>query len=201
MLWIVNVGTSSMLGRFCISITKPMLLVVPYFDDAIFATSSATIFWLLGVCTNSILSNSSVRCFVSLRYFYILSSFASYSSLICLITSFESFWTNRFLALSAFPSLSPVNISLYSTSLLVAENFSWTSYLSTSSLRVVMTTLTPPFYWANEPSVCTIHCSSSFVRLPSSGRVNSAMKSARAYALMAILGWYSMSNWLSSIAY
>ena len=57
-LWIVNVGTSSMLGRFCISITKPILLVVPSSDDAIFATSSATIFWLLGICTNSILLNS-----------------------------------------------------------------------------------------------------------------------------------------------
>ena len=34
-----------------------------------------------------------------------------------------------------------------------------------------------------------------------SRRVNSVMKSARAYALMAVLRWYSMLNWLSSIAY
>ena len=27
------------------------------------------------------------------------------------------------------------------------------------------------------------------------------MKSTKAYALMAVLGWYSMSNWLSSIAH
>ena len=190
-----------MLGRFCISITKPMLLVVPSFDDASFETSFATIFWLLGIYTNSTLLNSWVRCFVSLRYFCILSSFASYSPLICPITSFESFWTNRFLAPSAFPSLSPVSIPSHSTSLLLAGNFSWTPYLSTSPSGVVMTTPTPLFCWADEPSVYTIHCSSSFVRLPSSGRVNSAMKSARACALMAILGCYSMLNWLSSITH
>ena len=57
-LWIVNVRTSSMLGHFYISITKPMLLVVSSSDNAILATSSTTIFWLLGIYTNSILSNS-----------------------------------------------------------------------------------------------------------------------------------------------
>ena len=64
-----------------------------------------------------------------------------------------------------------------------------------------MTTFTSPLFWADEPSVCIVHCSVSLMRLSSSGRVNSAMKSARAYALMAVLGWYSMSNWLSSIAH
>ena len=43
-LWIVNVRTSSMLGRFYISITKPMLLVVSSSNNAILATSSTTIF-------------------------------------------------------------------------------------------------------------------------------------------------------------
>ena len=138
------------------------------------------------------LINSWVRCFVSRRYFYILSSFVSYFSLICPITSFESFWTNRFLTPSAFPSLSPISIPSYLASLLVVENFSWTPYLSTSPSGVVITTLTPPLCWADEPSICTVHRSTLLVRLPSSRRVNSTMKSAKAYALMAILGWYSM---------
>ena len=64
-----------------------------------------------------------------------------------------------------------------------------------------MTTRTPPFFWAVKPSVCIVHRSVSSGRLSSFGRVNSAMKSAKAYALIAVLGWYSMSNWLSSIAH
>ena len=55
-------------------------------------------------------------------------------------------------------------------------------------------TPTPPLFWADEPSVSTIHYFVSLVRLSSSVRVNSTMKSAKACALMAILGWYSMSN-------
>ena len=85
-------------------------------------------FWLLGIYTNSTLSNSWVRCFVNLRYFCILSSFTSYSSFIYTITSLESLWRSRFLALSAFSTLSPISIPPYSASLLVAKNFSWTLY-------------------------------------------------------------------------
>ena len=163
-------------------------------NDAYFMISSTIMFWLLRICTNSTLSNSCVKCFVSLRYFCILSSFDSYSSFICPITSLESLWRSRFLASRAFPTLSPVNIPSYSASLLVAGNFSWTSYLSICLSRVMMTTHTPPFFWAVEPSVCIVHRSVSSGRLSSSGRVNSAMKSAKAYALVAVLGWYSMSN-------
>ena len=159
-------------------------------NDTSFETLSATIFWHLGTCTNSTLSNSWVRCFVSWRYFCILSSFASYSPLICSITSFESFL-----------SLSPVSIPSYSVSLLVAENFSWTPYLSTSPSGVAMTTPTPLLFWADEPSICIVHHSTSLVRLSLSGKVNLVMKSARACALMVVLGWYSMSNWPSSIAH
>ena len=177
------------------------MLDPPSSNDANFETSSATIFWLLGTCTNSTLSNFWVKYFVSLRYFYILSSFTLYSPLICSITNFESFWTNRFLAPSAFSSLSLVNIPSYSASLLVAGNFSWTSYLSTSPSGVVMTTPTLLLFCVDEPSVCIVHHSTSSVRLSSSEKVNSMMKSTKAYALMAVLGWYSMSNWLSSIAH
>ena len=189
-----------MLGCFWTSIVK--LLFNPHsFDDASFEISSATIFWFLRTCTNSTLSNSWVRCLVSLRYFCILSSFASYSPLICSITSFESLWTNRFFTPSVFSSLNPVNMPSYLASLLVAGNFSWTPYLSISLLGAVMTTLTPPLFWANEPSVWIVHCLAPLVRLPLSEKVNSAMKSAKACALMAVLGWYSILNWLSSIAH
>ena len=64
-----------------------------------------------------------------------------------------------------------------------------------------MTTPTPPLFWADESSVCIVHCPTSLVRLSLSGDVNSAMKSAKACALMAVLGWYSMLNWLSSVAH
>ena len=55
-LWIANVETSSMLGHFWISIIEP-ILVAPFSNDATFATLSATMFWLLGICTNSTLLN------------------------------------------------------------------------------------------------------------------------------------------------
>ena len=49
-------------------------------------------------------------------------------------------------------------------------------------------TPTLPLLWANELLVCTVHHSVSFVRLSSSRRVNSTMKSAKACAFMAVLG-------------
>ena len=106
-LWITSVGTSSMLGCFWISTVK-FLLSPHSSNDASFEISLASTFWFLGTCTNSTSSNSRVKCLVSLRYFYILSSFASYSPLIYSTTSFESLWINRFFAPSALPSLNPV---------------------------------------------------------------------------------------------
>ena len=123
MLRIANVEISSMLGRFWTSISEPMP-VDPFSNDASFTISFAVMFSLLGICMNSTLSNSYVKCFVSLRYFCTLSSFTSYSSFICPITSFESLWRRNFLAPSAFLTLSPVNIPLYLASLLVAGKFS-----------------------------------------------------------------------------
>ena len=63
------------------------------------------------------------------------------------------------------------------------------------------TPIPPPPFWADEPSICIVHHFVSSVRPSLTGKVNSAMKFARAYALIAILGWYSMLNWLSLIAY
>jgi len=64
-----------------------------------------------------------------------------------------------------------------------------------------MTTHTPPFFWVDKSSICIVHRSVSLVGLSSSRRVNSVMKSAKAYALMAILRSYLMLNWLSLIAH
>ena len=122
-LWIASVGTSLMLGYFWISIVK-FLLSPPSSDDGSFEISSASTFWFLRTYTNSTSLNSHFKCLVSLRYFYILSSIALYSPLICSTTSFESVWINRFFTPSAFPSLNPVNMPSYLVSLLVAENLS-----------------------------------------------------------------------------
>ena len=189
-----------MLGCFWISTVK-FLLSPPSSNDASFEISLASTFWFLGTCTNSTSSNSRVKCLVSLRYFYILSSFASYSPLIYSTTSFESLWINRFFAPSALPSLNPVNMPSYSASLLVAGNLSWTPYLSISLSGVVITTPPPSIFWADEPLVWIVHRSASLVGLSLSGKVNSAMKSTKACALIAVLGRCSISNWLSSIAY
>ena len=121
--WIVNVEISSMLARFWASISKPMP-IDPSSDDASFAILSAIMFWLLGICTNSTLSNSYVKRFVILMYFSIFFFVASYSSFNYLITSLESLWRSKFLALSAFPTLSPVSTPLHLALLLVAGNFS-----------------------------------------------------------------------------
>ena len=158
-------------------------------------------FWLFGICTNSTLSNSYVKCFINLRYFCILSIFASYSSFIYPITNLESLWRSRFLAPRAFPTLSPVNIPSNSASLLMVKNFRWTLYLIISSSGMMITTPTPPLFWADESSVCIIYRSVLSGRLSSFGRVSLAMKSAKVCILIAVLGWYSMSNWLSSIAH
>ena len=64
-----------------------------------------------------------------------------------------------------------------------------------------MTTSTPLLFWTDELLVWIVHRPALLVSLSLSGDVNSAMKSTRACALMAVLGWYSMSNWLSSISY
>jgi len=66
---------------------------------------------------------------------------------------------------------------------------------------VVMKTPTRPLFWADKPSVYIVHYSVSSIRLSLSRRVNSVMKFAKAYDLMVVLGWYSMSNWLSSISH
>ena len=149
--WIAKVWIYLILGCFRTSIFK-FVLVDPASNDAYFAISAAPIFWILGTCINFTRSNSWARCLVSLRYFCILSSFASYSSFICPTTSLESLRRSKFLAPNAFPTFSPVNIVSYSASLLVAENWSWTPYLSVSPFRVTIITPTMLPFRADDPS-------------------------------------------------
>ena len=130
-----------MLGHSWTSIFKHVL-INPSFNNASFAISSAIMFLLRGICSNSTLSNFGV----SLRYFCFLFSFASYSYVICPNTSLELLWMSKYLAPNAFPTLSPNSTPSYSASLLVVGNFSWTPYLSVSPFGVVITTPTPPSF-------------------------------------------------------
>ena len=177
-----------MLGCFWTSIFN-FVFVDPAFDDAYLARSSASIFWLLGTCVNSIWLNSYVKSFVNLMYFCILSSFTSYTPFIYPTISFESLWRSKFLTSSAFSTLSSVSTPSFLTSLLVARNVSWTSYLSISPNRVMIMTPTLPLFRVDEPLVWIVHLSTSFSAPSSSGIVNSAMKSVSACALIAVLGW------------
>ena len=144
-LWITKVWSSSILGCLSTSTFKSGELI-PSFDDACLATSSASEFWLQGTCLKPTWLNSWTNWFVNLRYFCILFSFSLYSPFICPITSLESLLRSRFLAPKALLILSPVSMTLYSASLLVARNWSRTPYLKVSPLGVLMITPTPPLF-------------------------------------------------------
>ena len=189
-----------MLGCFYTSIFKSSDIIL-YSDDACLANSSTSEFWFLGTYVKTTWSNSWVRWFVNLRYFCILSSFASHSPFICPITNLESLWRSNFLAPKAFLILSLINMASYSASLLVVGNWSCTLYPRTSPSGVMMMTLTPPLFRADDPSVWIVHLFDSSRISFSSGIVNSTTKSTNACALIVVLGWYSMSNWLSLITH
>ena len=99
---------------------------IPSSDNACLATLSASEFWLHGTCMKSSWSNSWINWLINLRYFCIWPSFASYSPFICPITSLELLLRSMFLAPRAFSILSPISTTSYSTSLLVARNWSHT---------------------------------------------------------------------------
>ena len=93
----------------------------------------------------------------------------------------------------------PKRTASYSASLLVVGNWRWIVHYTKSPSSDCKTTLTPPVHWLNESSVHIIHVfgPSSL----SSFAVNSATKSAKAWALIVIFGRYSMLNSPSSIAH
>ena len=99
-----------------------------------------------------------------------------------------------------FAILSPAKIALFSDSLLVVGNWSWTPYLKVSPSSEVMMTPTPPIFFTDDRFVYIVHNSDMFAAF-SFGKVNLAIKLANTWAFMAVRGLYSMSNWLNSIAH
>ena len=97
-----------MLGCFWTSIFRPVFFG-PASDDTCFTSSSAPIFWHLGICVNSTWLKSYVKSLVNLRHFCIISSFTSNFPFIWPTTSFELLWRSKFLTPNAFPTLSPVS--------------------------------------------------------------------------------------------
>ena len=142
---IAKVWSSSVLGCLYNSTFKlgePVLSS----NNACLAISSASKFWFWGTCMKSTWSYSWTSWFVSLRYFCILPSFASYSPFICHITNLESLLRSMFLAPKAFLVLSFVSMVSYFASLLVVGNWSRTPYLRVSPSGVLMMTPTPHLF-------------------------------------------------------
>ena len=187
-----------MLGEFCSSNFQSFILSW-LSAEALRATSSASVFWSRGIWTNSAWRKVLTSWFTNLRYFCILVSFASKSPLTCPMMSYELLLSTIFSTLSALDILSPISKASYSASLLVIGNLSWAPYLRTSFSGEVMTMPALPPFCVDNPSVFIVQRSSWL--FASSGVVNSAMKSANAWAFIAIRGRYSTSNWLSSMAY
>ena len=103
------------------------------------------------------------------------------------------------MALAALAKSRPERTVSYSTSLLVVENWRRTAHSIISPSGDYSRTLTPLARWLDDPSIHIIHAivlsfSSSFI-------MNLVMKSAKSWALIAILGQYWTSNSLSSIAH
>ena len=103
------------------------------------------------------------------------------------------------MALAALATMRLERTTLYSTSLLVIENWRRIAHSILSPSGNRSKTLAPSAHWLNELSVHIIHVvglssSSSFV-------VNSAMKSTKTCALIAVLGLYWTLNSPSFIAY
>ena len=193
-----KVWSSLMLGEFCSSnfqsFMSPGLCA-----EALYATLSTSVLWSRGIWMNFVWRKVLTNWFTNLRYFCILVSFASKSPLTYPMTSWESLLSTILSAPSALAILSPTSKASYSVSLLVIENLSWTPYLRTSFSREVMTMPAPPPCCVDDPSVCIVQRSSWW--FTSSGVVNSAMKSANAWAFITVRGRYSTLNWLSSMAH
>ena len=89
----------------------------------------------------------------------------------------------------------------YSTLLLVIRNWSCTSYFRMSPSGEVMTTLTSPIFYSDDPYVWIVHRVDVSCTFSSSDKVISTIKLANTWAFIIVRGLYSMSNWLSLIAH
>ena len=102
-------------------------------------------------------------------------------------------------ALAALAKSRPIRTAIYSASLLVVGNWRWTAHSVKSPSGDRRTPPTPSVCWLDKLSIHIVHgagplSSSSFA-------VNLVTKSAKAWALIVVCGWYSMSNSSSSIAH
>ena len=95
---------------------------------------------------------------------------------------------------------SPATRASYFTSLLVVGKSRWTMHSISSHFGEWRTTPAPPACSLDDPLVCTLYQRYSFSSwLPP--LVNSKMKSATTFPIMALWGRYCMSNSLYSIAH
>ena len=105
--------------------TKPSISTP---DDANLARRSTASFSSLGIWSNSTFLNYVSRFLTTVKYFFILSSLASYSPLTCPTINWESLLTVRFLIPILLDNFSPARRASYSASLLVARKRSWSAY-------------------------------------------------------------------------
>ena len=155
-----------------------------------------------GIWMKLVSLNLFTRRLTLLRYFFIRSSLASYVPFTWPITNWESPWTNFDSAPRDFANSNPLRKASYSTSLLGAGYYGWTLYFNSSPSGDCKTTPIPLVCSVDDPSTWMTHVLTSSIMSKSSWLgVNSAMKSTRTCAFIAFLGWYLMSNSLSSIAH
>ena len=102
-----------------------------------------------------------------------------------------------FSAPAALARSNPATKVLYSTSLLVVGKSKQIMHSILSPPKVWSTMPAPPACLFEDPSIWMLHCGTTSAPWPSM-RVNSTMKSATTYPLIAVRGRYNISNSLSS---
>ena len=159
-------------------------------EEANFAKVSASIFCSRGIWTMTTSLKLVMMLLTRIRYFLILSSFASYSPLTCPTTSCESLCTFNVVTPNTLAMRRPMSRASYSASLLVLGYWSQTVCFRNLPSGVLKTIPTPPAPLTDDPSILTSYFSFGFP-LSCGGSsfavVNSAMKSARAWALIVVL--------------
>lgn len=128
-------------------------------DDVSLANLLASSFCLHGTLYMLKYTNWDFSFTTIARYYFIHSSFASYSPCTCPTTSWESLLTLTLLALSALERHSPMSIASYSTSLLVALNLNLMAYSSLFISGVTKTTPPLAALLVEKPSTCIIYSS------------------------------------------
>ena len=159
-------------------------------------------FSFLGIWTKSAFLNFFTSYNTLSRYLLIRSSLASHVPFIWPMTNWESHRTSIDFASTDLANSSPLKRASYSTSLLVAWYCRWILCFNLSLSGDCKTTPIPLACCVDDLSTWTTHflLSSTPSKLSLLG-VNSVMKFARAWAFIAILGWYLTSNSLSSTAH